>query len=121
MKRTPLQRTGWLRRLWRSKKRQREDVAYRTFKAERMKHHTMCQTCGMLLYGNTTHRKGWLGLPGRYGRATDLHHIIPLSDWPDGRMVANNVLCVCRACHDWIHANPKRSYELGLLKRRERE
>lgn len=26
-----------------------------------------------------------------------------------------NLLHVCLKCHDWIHANPERSYELGLL------
>ena len=116
MNRIPLKRTGWLRRFtklpWRSKKRQREDVEYRRFKAERMAEHPLCQPCAKI-FGLS----GWRYRNGSF----DLHHIIPLFAWPAGRMVTSNVLCVCRACHTWIHANIKRSYELGLLKRRERE
>lgn len=28
---------------------------------------------------------------------------------------ADNVIAVCRRCHDWIHANPAASLRLGLL------
>lgn len=112
MKRTSIKRGGWLRRLnplaKRSEKRKREDVEYRKFKAERMARKQLCEAC-------------FYGVPisdcTRY--PTDLHHIVPLSAWPAGRMVASNMLCVCRPCHDWIHNNIKRATELGLLKRRQ--
>ena len=44
----------------------------------------------------------------------DVHEILPRS--AGGSIVErSNLLVVCRFCHMWIHANPKRSRELGLL------
>lgn len=47
------------------------------------------------------------------GRAVDVHEI--LSRGRGGSILAReNLLCVCRPCHDWITGNPARSEELGL-------
>lgn len=44
----------------------------------------------------------------------DPHEIIPRSAWGQGYLVAENVIVVCRAHHDWIDDNPKLAHEVGL-------
>ena len=45
------------------------------------------------------------------------HHILPRSQ--GGSLTdESNLLDVCHACHDWIHANPEMAKKLGLLKSR---
>jgi len=46
--------------------------------------------------------------------ARDVHEILPRS--AGGSIVeATNLLRVCRACHRWIHTNPKAARAMGLL------
>jgi hypothetical protein len=44
----------------------------------------------------------------------DVHEIIPRSAWPDGWLVADNCLTVCRAHHTWIGFHPRKAADLGL-------
>lgn len=46
---------------------------------------------------------------------TDLHEILKRSAGgsPTDK---NNILCVCRECHQWIEANPAEAMERGLSK-----
>ena len=46
----------------------------------------------------------------------DPHHALMKSQ--GGQDTLEDLIAVCRAHHDWIHANPARSYELGLLRHR---
>jgi hypothetical protein len=48
------------------------------------------------------------------GGQLDVHEIIPRSAWPDGWLVAENCLTVCRAHHTWIGFHPTKAAELGL-------
>ena len=123
MKRTELKRGGWLKRSRaalkrltqlpkKSKQRVKDDREYAKFKAECMRLQPSCESCRAI--SRSCNQRHWV----RASVATDLHHIVPTSIWPAGRLVASNVLCVCRECHEWIHANTAKSYELGLLKRR---
>jgi hypothetical protein len=44
----------------------------------------------------------------------DPHHALMKSQ--GGKDTLEDLIAVCRAHHDWIHANPAKSYELGLLR-----
>lgn len=53
---------------------------------------------------------------GCTGRAVDVHE--PLTRARGGSIVdPDNMVAVCRVCHDWIHANPVEATELGWLRR----
>jgi 5-methylcytosine-specific restriction endonuclease McrA len=41
------------------------------------------------------------------------HHKLRRSQ--GGQNTMENVIMVCRPCHQWIHAHPCQAYELGLL------
>lgn len=45
----------------------------------------------------------------------DPHHVLMRSQ--GGPDTVDNLKTLCRAHHDWVHANPARSYELDLLRR----
>lgn len=49
-------------------------------------------------------------------QAVHAHHILRRGQ--GGQDTYSNLLAVCDACHDWIHANVEASYESGLLLRR---
>lgn len=51
------------------------------------------------------------------GRAQHMHHIVLRSR--GGSNDLSNLLAVCSACHDWIHGNPLKATELGLMRRKE--
>lgn len=44
----------------------------------------------------------------------DPHERIPRSAWPDGDLVVENVVTVCRAHHRWIDNNPAAAHARGL-------
>lgn len=48
------------------------------------------------------------------GGPLDPQHVIPRSAWAGGRLVAENVLCVCRRHHDWIGSHKQAAADLGL-------
>lgn len=45
----------------------------------------------------------------------DPHHIIRRSQ--GGPDTPENLVCLCRAHHSWVHEHPEQSYALGLLRR----
>lgn len=46
--------------------------------------------------------------------AVDVHEVLTRAR--GGSIIDEaNVLALCRACHDWIHGNPKRATDLGFL------
>jgi hypothetical protein len=47
----------------------------------------------------------------------DPHHALMKSQ--GGKDTLDDLIAVCRAHHDHIHANPAQSYELGLLRHRD--
>lgn len=49
-----------------------------------------------------------------FGRI-DPHHILPRSR--GGKDTLDDLASLCRAHHEWVHAHPAQSYELGLLRR----
>ena len=63
--------------------------------------------------------RGWceVGALGCHMKAVHMHHRLQRSQ--GGGHGADNLLHVCRACHDLIHAEPQWSYERGWLLHRE--
>ena len=63
--------------------------------------------------------RGWceVGSLGCHMKAVHMHHRLQRSQ--GGGHGADNLLHVCRACHDLIHAEPQWSYERGWLLHRE--
>lgn len=49
-------------------------------------------------------------------KATELHHLGGKSG--EKLIEVKNVMCICRHCHDILHANPAASYKAGLLLKR---
>lgn len=56
-----------------------------------------------------------MNFPSCNGRAEHLHHR-QLRSQGGGHDVVN-LIHVCHLCHEWIHKNPKKAYELGWLVR----
>jgi len=56
-------------------------------------------------------------LVGCDGDGNQAHHILRRSQ--GGEDTPENLAWVCPTCHDGIHANPQRSYSMGLLRRSE--
>ena len=46
----------------------------------------------------------------------DVHEIVPRSVWPDGELVDDNCVSVCRRHHEWIDEHPALAREVGLHK-----
>lgn len=49
-----------------------------------------------------------------FGRL-DPHHVLRRSQ--GGLDTPENLILLCRSCHDWVHAHPALSVERGLLRR----
>lgn len=50
-------------------------------------------------------------------RSQDVHELLPRS--AGGSLTdPANLVCLCRGCHMYLHAHPKRAMELGLKKSR---
>jgi hypothetical protein len=80
-----------------SDKQKAIDKAYSLMRKEYLTKHPMCQ----------------IKLPGCTGQATDIHH----TEYRGIKTLAQATwLASCRACHDWVHKNPKEARELGYLK-----
>lgn len=56
---------------------------------------------------------GWCEFPGCTRHAQHFHHRLMRSQGGMGNV--NNCAHLCTSCHGYVHANPTRSYELGLL------
>lgn len=71
----------------------------------------MCQAIVHYLNGNTTIPRFVIvecRLP------LDVHEIIPRSVWPDGELVEDNCVTVCRAHHEWIDSYLDDAEKIGL-------
>lgn len=49
------------------------------------------------------------------GQAQAVHHVLRRSQ--GGGHEPENLLHLCNACHGWVHANPAKAVEKGLLRR----
>ncbi len=58
---------------------------------------------------------GWCENPGCTRHAHHFHHRLMRSHGGPGTVT--NCAHLCSPCHAWVHANPARAYELGLLVR----
>ena len=47
------------------------------------------------------------------GNAEAVHHLLRRSQ--GGKHNAENLMALCTACHNWVHANPLAAVEKGLL------
>jgi len=112
MKRTPLKRSGGLKRgsplKVRSKKREAEYVERRKLVAKMLDDHRYCQACpvfarhdGVIAYT----RRG----------SVDIHELVRRSQ--GGSILdESNCIAVCRECHVRIGNYPQLAFELGLAK-----
>lgn len=46
----------------------------------------------------------------------DPHHIVPVARDSKLRLDPDNLVCLCRRGHDWVHTHPVPATLLGLLK-----
>ncbi len=99
-----------------SKKRAREGKAYSLLRAAFLKAHPRCQAFETILWGasvgTTPSKDGWLENIAP-PLATDIHH--KAGRYDGNYLNTDTWLAVCRLSHRWIHANPKKARELGLL------
>lgn len=122
MKRSaPLQRKTRLRRV--STKRAAINVERSRFVREQLALRPACEAGSLISdalaevvrWGaSTTKWKGWTCS----GIAVDLHEPILRSRDPSTENILSPERCVaiCRACHEWVHANPALATTLGLMK-----
>lgn len=104
MKRTPLKSIG---RKARSKRTERQHVVDYV--------HTRDQTCRFP--SRAAAMTGVVGMMIPVGMCSvelDVHEIIPRSAWPDGELVADNCVLVCRSHHIWIDYHPEPAHAMGL-------
>lgn len=116
MKRSPLQRKTPLRsgsQLKRgkpmrqvSKKREKLNRARRDFVAGFLAARPRCEAREPIMNHDVEHRCHiW---------SVDVHEVVTRAR--GGSILdPDNCRAICRACHDWIHANPKAATEAGLL------
>jgi 5-methylcytosine-specific restriction endonuclease McrA len=45
--------------------------------------------------------------------ASDMHHVLPKGR--GGKHEENNLKHICRSCHNFVHANPKKARDKGLF------
>ena len=84
---------------------------YSLFKAKYMLDHFMCEACKTV---RPTERRN---------RALDIHHLKGRPHCSTGKygtpnelIDPENVIAVCRVCHDWIGANRRLAIARGLLR-----
>lgn len=108
---TPLKATQGLKRTGRlnpmSKKRKREQAERRKVIEEILKTRLLCEATQRIWKADYDHRC--------QREPHDIHE--PLTRARGGSITdPANMIVVCRACHDWIHRNPKLATEVGLLR-----
>lgn len=52
---------------------------------------------------------------GIYDKHCHTHHLEPRSRAPSRKHDLTNGICLCGPCHYWVHHNPKKACEAGLL------
>lgn len=103
IKRTPLARIG--RRL-NSKKAERADVVANVRARDK--------TCRFDAFVDQATREPWNFPDIKCWSILDVHEIIPRSAWPDGELVEENCVLICRRHHIWIDQHPELAHEIGL-------
>ena len=89
-----------------SAKRSRENAQRRRVIAEVTSHRNMCEAGALIATADQKHRCQRIGV--------DIHE--PLTRARGGSITdPENMVVVCRACHDWIHHNPALATSLRLL------
>jgi 5-methylcytosine-specific restriction endonuclease McrA len=63
------------------------DKIWRKLRIIRLKMEPFCRICKKM---------------GKLTRATTVDHVIPIRQWPEGRLVLNNTQSLCKPCHDSI-------------------
>lgn len=113
MKRSPLRSVGRKRR---SKQAQRAALVQRVLARDNYQCQFWAFTTVRLRpgYQITLTRKELDAIPERCDGPLDVHEIIPRSAWPDGELVDNNTVTVCRSHHQWIDWHPHYAHQLGL-------
>ncbi len=112
MKRSgPLKRSTELKRKTpiraQSKKRAKEQRQRRQLVAAQLEQRPYCEAARLVAQIDRSH------LCQR--QSVDIHE--PLTRARGGSIVdVNNMLAVCRSCHDWIHAHPESAEMVGLLR-----
>jgi hypothetical protein len=92
-----------------SKKRAQENRQRSKIRAELMDRITSCQAGSIIAPRDPAHRC--------WRTPSDIHE--PLTRARGGSITdPENMVVVCRSCHDWIHRNPLLALELHLLKSR---
>jgi hypothetical protein len=101
---TPLKRTGSLKR---SQSMSKHPTARRSGIPEAIRHEVMIRDGRCVAPRLVPEVLCW--------GESDPHHVKRRSQ--GGEDTAENLIVLCRAHHDWVHAHPDRSVSLGLLKR----
>lgn len=83
-----------------SSKRKKLDEEYLKLRQRYLSEHTLCE----------------VKVAGCMMHATDVHHTRSGSDRGVYYLCQSTWLATCRACHSWIHENPKEARILGYLK-----
>lgn len=92
----------------RSSKRQKQDVLRRKFVVEILTERPGCEACGV--FAKHDGKAVYVQRP-----ACDVHELIRRSQGGDV-LDAQNVLAVCRLCHDRIGKYPQLAFDLGLAR-----
>lgn len=81
-----------------SKKKKQLDAVYSKLRKVRLEKYPMCQ----------------INTPGCTSKSTEIHHAAYRTG--ENFLGVDTWFATCRACHQWVHANPKEARELGFLK-----
>lgn len=90
-----------------------ERIRAKVLKAARVRDGNRCQFFEHLDEATISLRSA-RALPQRCFGHLDGQEIIPRSAWPDGWLVLDNVVMICRAHHDWIGDWPDDAEKIGL-------
>jgi 5-methylcytosine-specific restriction protein A len=71
-----------------SKRSDHYDNQWRVLSERLRAHNPICEDCV---------------LQGRHDPSTEVHHIVPINDAPQLRLVQSNLVCLCTSCHNERH------------------
>ena len=83
-----------------SAKRKQKDLEYSKLRSRFLTENSLCK----------------VDVKGCTKKATDVHHTYAGSNRDVYYLIQSTWLPVCRNCHNWIHANPKKARQLNYLK-----
>lgn len=97
---------------YRSEKRQKLYIERRAVVERLLKERPQCQACSIIANWNTQETQA-KHVTFKERSALDIHEIKRRSQ--GGSLLDDeNLLAVCRKCHDWINAHPKQAERVGL-------